>query len=246
MLSINETLTQQAVGTVPQEPKPHAHLALNQFQSTAIVGNDLLSSCLYIVPAICWSPRAYRTCVGQHFFRFIYSEVVTALPINGGTYNALLNTTSKSIASIAACLSLLSYIATAVVSAYSAVQYIQPIWLALQDGGAATGATILILATFAGLTLFGIGESSIIAILMFTLHYAMMTALIIMSFVFAFRDGWHIFQENVYSGFPTLAPNDSGQPGYALFLGFAAALLGISGFETAANYGMVSKTKQIQ
>lgn len=29
------------------------------------------------------------------FFRHVYAEVVTALPINGGTYNALLNTTSK-------------------------------------------------------------------------------------------------------------------------------------------------------
>lgn len=40
------------------------------------------------------------------FFRFIYEEVVTA---NGGTYNALLNTTSKRTAAFAACLGILSY-----------------------------------------------------------------------------------------------------------------------------------------
>lgn len=50
--------------------------------------------------------------LGLYVFRPIYGEVVTALPVNGGSYNALLNTTSKPMAALAACLSLLSYIAT--------------------------------------------------------------------------------------------------------------------------------------
>ncbi len=37
--------------------------------------------------------------------------------MNGGSYNVLINTTSKAIASIAACLGVISYIATGVVSA---------------------------------------------------------------------------------------------------------------------------------
>ena len=60
-----------------------------------------------------------------YFFRFVYGEVCTALPLNGGAYNALLNTTSKSTASLAACLTSLSYTATCVVSAGEAVQYLQ-------------------------------------------------------------------------------------------------------------------------
>lgn len=36
-------------------------------------------------------------------FRRIYAEVAGALPLNGGAYNALLNTTSKQLASLAAC-----------------------------------------------------------------------------------------------------------------------------------------------
>jgi amino acid transporter len=50
-----------------------------------------------------------------YFFRNIYAEVGLALPLNGGAYNVLLNCTSKFIASLAACLTLVSYIATAVV-----------------------------------------------------------------------------------------------------------------------------------
>jgi amino acid transporter len=57
-------------------------------------------------------------------FRKIYDEVVGALPLNGGAYNALLNTTSKSMASFAATLTLLSYMATAVISANEAIHYL--------------------------------------------------------------------------------------------------------------------------
>jgi hypothetical protein len=53
-------------------------------------------------------------------FRKIYGEVVGALPLNGGAYNALLNTTNKSTASLAATLTILSYMATAVISANEA------------------------------------------------------------------------------------------------------------------------------
>ena len=51
----------------------------------------------------------------------IYGEACTALPLNGGAYNVLLNTTSKIVASLAACLTILSYTATAVVSASESV-----------------------------------------------------------------------------------------------------------------------------
>ena len=43
--------------------------------------------------------------------------------MNGGTYNLLLNTSSKTLASLAACLSVLAYTATAVVSASEAAAY---------------------------------------------------------------------------------------------------------------------------
>ena len=63
-----------------------------------------------------------------YYFRLVYSEVVTALPVNGGTYNLLLNTSSKKKASFVACLSLLSYAATAIVSAFDAVLYLALLW----------------------------------------------------------------------------------------------------------------------
>ncbi|KDO21983.1 hypothetical protein SPRG_22312 [Saprolegnia parasitica CBS 223.65] len=60
-----------------------------------------------------------------YMYRFIYEEVVTAIPMNGGSYNCLLNTTSKRVAAVAAVLSTLAYTATAVVSGTSACYYLQ-------------------------------------------------------------------------------------------------------------------------
>jgi len=57
--------------------------------------------------------------------RFIYGEAISALPMNGGAYNVLINTTSKPVASFAACLAVISYIATGVVSAATAISYLQ-------------------------------------------------------------------------------------------------------------------------
>ena len=45
-------------------------------------------------------------------FRYVCSEVVTAMPVNGGVYNALLNTTKKTYGAFGACMSMLSYLGT--------------------------------------------------------------------------------------------------------------------------------------
>jgi hypothetical protein len=102
---------------------------LSQWFATAICGNDITSSCLYVA-AICtaYAGRLAPVCLLLvdsllYLFRRIYGEVVGALPLNGGAYNALLNSTTKFKASMAACMTILSYMATAVISAKTAVEY---------------------------------------------------------------------------------------------------------------------------
>ena len=107
------------LGSEPVAVKHAPHHKLGEFASTAICGNDITSSCLYVA-ALCSlyaGPYAFL-CLAVvaamlYLFRNIYAEVGTALPLNGGAYNALLNTTSKYRASLAACLTILSYMATA-------------------------------------------------------------------------------------------------------------------------------------
>src|SRR6478736_7292989 len=108
---------------------------LSELHATAICGNDITSSCLYVSALTIVYAGQYAwialllVAVVLFLFRSIYGEVVGALPLNGGAYNVLLNTTSKSNASVAACLTILSYMATAVISASEAMHYLQQIYL---------------------------------------------------------------------------------------------------------------------
>ncbi|WP_207434069.1 APC family permease [Sabulibacter ruber] len=204
---------------------------LRELAATAICGNDITSSCLYVSALAILYAGQYAwvalLMVGGvlYLFRSIYAEVVGALPLNGGAYNALLNTTSKSTASLAACLTLLSYMATAVISATEAMHYVHHLW----EGLPIMYATIGLLAFFMGLTIMGIGESSIVAIIIFITHITTLTLLVLVGFFYLFNHG-----------FDTLALNYSqplqGSIWRALFFGFAAAMLGISGFESSANF----------
>lgn len=205
---------------------------LSELASTAICGNDISSSVLYVSAlAIAFAGQyAWITLlivsVVLFLFRRIYGEVVGALPLNGGAYNALLNTTSKSVASFAATLTLMSYMATAVISANEAIHYLHhlvpriPIII----------ATIVLLSLFDVPVIGGVKESSRVAIAIFIFHLASFALLagfagyaIINSGLGQLADNWQM-------------PTTGGSVTNAIFFGFAASMLGVSGFESSANF----------
>lgn len=204
---------------------------LNQLEATAICGNDISSSCLYVSALAIFYAGQYAwisllMVAGVLFlFRKIYGEVVGALPLNGVAYNALLNTTKKSTASVAAALTVLSYMATAVLSASEAVKYAHSVWGTIP----VFPVTIGLLFLFMGLVILGIGESSKVAVAIFLFHLFSLTLLCGFCLYFFFNNG-----------FETLIANFKmplgGRITMALFFGFSAAMLGISGFESSANY----------
>ena len=269
----------------PLPPDEHGKHQLGEFAATAICGNDITSSCLYvsalaIAVAGKLAPIALlMVAVLLFLFRKIYAEVVGALPLNGGAYNALLNTTSKSRASVAACLTILSYMATAVISATEAIHYASIIFGGLHPIWWTTG----LLAVFMTLTILGISESSRVAIGIFVFHLTTLSLLLIAGLCFVFftsggkdiwsanwkaelteqnRDEYVIVEEDANYDeviadatlevhFATDSKTkDSHDHGHerkiygtkkaswltAIFLGFAVALLGISGFESSANF----------
>jgi len=204
---------------------------LSQWFATAICGNDITSSCLYVA-AICtaYAGRLAPLCLLAvagllYLFRKIYGEVVGALPLNGGAYNALLNSTTKFKASIAACMTLLSYVATAVISAKTAVEYMGTLYHV-----PVLTVTVAVLGLFALLAIIGITESSRVALAIFVLH---ITTLVVLVFVatFVLLGDTSVFAAN------WSAPLPGGRGvAMALFFGFASGLLGISGFESSANF----------
>ena len=208
------------------------HKKLNAWLATAICGNDITSSCLYVSAITIGLAGQYAwislLIVGLvlYLFRKIYGEVVGALPLNGGAYNVLLNTTTKSNASVAACLTILSYMATAVISASEAMHYLHDIVKSLP----VVYATLGLLFLFLLLNIMGISESAKVALVIFIFHLTSMLVLIISAFVFLFNHGTDILQQNFSM------PVKGGSIGTALFFGFSAAMLGISGFESSANF----------
>lgn len=211
----------------------HAPKKLGTLAATAIAGNDITSSCLY-VGAIAmgyagpWAVVALLMVAGVlYLFRKIYGEVVGALPLNGGAYNVLLNTTNKYNASIAACLTILSYMATAVLSASTAMYYLH----ALVPFLPVLLATVVVLGIFMMLSIAGIGESSVVAIIIFIAHLATMALLIGASLWFVTQHGFALFKLN----WSAPLPHGRGIAA-ALFFGFSTAMLGVTGFESSANY----------
>lgn len=211
--------------------KEHKNRRLGELSATAICGNDITSSCLYvsalaIVYAGKWAGVALLLVAGVLFlFRKIYAEVVGALPLNGGAYNALLNTTSKRWASLAACLTLLSYMATAVISANEAIHYAHRLW----SGLPIMESTIGLLAIFMFFNILGIKECSQVAVIIFLTHILTLTLLILVGVIFLVSNSTQILFDNLR--IPT-----EGNLLIALFYGFSAAMLGISGFESSSNF----------
>ncbi|KAE8968848.1 hypothetical protein PR003_g27699 [Phytophthora rubi] len=230
---------------------PHAELAtiqdeleqprklLGELPATAICGNDILSSVLYSASSVTAKsgklmpiPLLMVSTV-LFFFRFIYEEVVTAIPMNGGTYNALLNTTSKRTAAVAACLSILSYVATGVVSATSGVRYLNT-----QIDIPIITSIIALLGAFAVLAFVGISESSRVAVFIFLHHIVVLSILFVSCVVYGVQHT-HIFSDNMRTELPEVDFAGSmldGNVFTSIFFGFGASMLGITGFESSSNY----------
>lgn len=204
---------------------------LSEFPATAICGNDISSSVLYVSALSIFYAGKFAwitlliVAVILFLFRKIYGEVVGALPLNGGAYNALLNTTSKSIASYAATLTILSYMATSVISANEAIHYLHGLFAFIP----VIPVTIVLLALFALLAILGIKESSRVAAGIFVFHLSSLALLIAVVLYYLISNGFEIFFQN--SALPV-----EGSIPMAIFFGFAASMLGISGFESSANY----------
>lgn len=229
--------------------EPGMKKLLGQWLASGICGNNISSSCLYVValcaqPAGKYAPLALAAiCVLLYLFRRIYTEVVSALPVNGGTYNLLLNTTTKGKASVAACLTMLSYVATAVISSSSAMRYAHSLCGECEEFSV-VWATVGVLSFVAFLNLIGISESAGVALLIFVFHLTSLTVLIVMCAVKAITDMPDVTffgADGTNTTLPVLVYNwEHTEPpdgaALGLFFGYASALLGISGFESSANY----------
>ncbi|KAG1470181.1 hypothetical protein G6F56_002830 [Rhizopus delemar] len=210
---------------------------IGQWRATSIAGNDLIASVLYSIgPCVVQSGKyAPISMLIIAFIMYpmkrIITEVATSLPLNGGTYNALLNTTSKVTASIAACLSILDYLATCVVSASTASAYLAA-EVTLPGGLTPFIITIIILIAFSMICILGLRESSTLTLTIFTMHVITLGVIMVTSIVTWGKTGNQTLIDNW-----TLIPDPPGSnPALLIAKGVCIGLLGVTGFESAENY----------
>jgi len=211
-----------------------AHSKLGQFSSTAIAGNDMLSSCLYVCAfsalyAGIYAPFIFLAIVVVlYLYKHVYTEVVEALPLNGGVYNCLLNASSKSLAAVAGVMTTLSYVATAVISAKTASEYLHtvidiPVML----------VTAGIIAAFATLTILGVKDSAKVARAIFVFHIVTLTVFIVIGLLHILHYGPGLLPD-AWEKTQVLFQQQGSLK--MLFLAFAVSMLGITGYESSANF----------
>ncbi|MSU75080.1 MAG: APC family permease [Candidatus Magasanikbacteria bacterium] len=225
---------------------------LNQFFATAICGNDILSSALYVSGIAALFAGMYAPLVlllvgvVLLLYRSVYQEVVEALPVNGGAYNALLNSTSKIAASVAGTMTALSYLATVVISAKTGVEYLLYFlsklfgrfnlgFASITFSSLIIPLTIGVMLAFALLVIAGVRDSAKVAAGIFSFHIITLTLFVLAGVWYViFFGGGAIAASNWVATEQLVATH--GGLWQVLFFGFSVSLLGISGFESSADF----------
>ena len=208
---------------------------LGQFLATAVCGNDILSSALYVSGVAIlftgvWAPVVLLSiCAVLYLYKAVYTEIVEALPLNGGAYNCLLNGTSKTFAATAGTMTILSYMATAVLSGNVGVEYLTRV-----VSVPVIPLTIALLALLALLVIGGIKDSARVASMIFSVHVLTLLAFLVLGGIFVFAHGTGQFVSNLHHTSAIVADHKGILT--TLVLGFSASLLGVSGFESSANF----------
>jgi amino acid transporter len=115
--------------------------------------------------------------------------------------------------------------ATAVLSATEGMNYLHSIFPVFP----VIVATMVLLTIFLFLTIGGISESSTVAIIIFIIHLLVLAVLICSIIYFIFMNGLDLAIINFNTPL-------KGSLATVLFLGFSTAMLGVTGFETSANF----------
>ncbi len=115
--------------------------------------------------------------------------------------------------------------ATAVLSASEVMHYLHSVFPFFP----VILATMVILTIFLLLTIGGISESATVSIIIFIVHLSVLLILIGSCIYYIIVNGFSLANINSHSPLKTSIST-------AIFLGFSTAMLGVTGFETSANF----------
>ncbi len=215
-----------------QQVTRHKDELLSWWLAAAIVGADIGTSVFYstgIVRDIVGFAAPLMIlviCLLMWLFKVTYEEGCAASPFNGGAYMMVLQTVGRRMAMVVGALTILSYLATAAVSAISGAYYLDSFdninnWPVINIVAVASIPVVF----FGLLNIVGIKEPAKIVLAVAVFHFSLLLVLDVYGLSLAVMTGANFGR--VFEGIGTLAPQN-------LVHGFAAAFLGITGFEAAA------------
>lgn len=208
--------------------------SLNWIIAAGVVGADIGTSVFYgtgiLYPKVGYLAPIFviTCCLMMWLLKRTYEEGLALSPYNGGAYSMILRTLGRQASVLAGALTMVSYLATASVSALSGAYYLSSLSSGVSD------VTVVLIAFFpiiffALLNARGIKEPAKLVTLISGFHFLLLIVISIWGAVYLFFN-WHLID---FHKFNQLTP--SGEITFAILMyGFAAAFLGITGFESAA------------
>lgn len=225
-------LVNQVDASKPQPSVGHNDVLLSWWLAAGIVGADIGTSVFYssgiIKPYVGFAAPVVIliVCFLMWVFKATYEEGCSASPFNGGAYMMVLQTVGRRVAMVVGALTILSYLATAAVSALSGAFYIDSFDNVMSWPVANVVAVSAIpVIVFGLLNIIGIREPAIVVFVIATFHFLLLLGMDVWGLYLAFVR--HADFGRVFQGIGQISPINWLQ-------GFAAAFLGITGFESAA------------
>lgn len=213
------------------EHSKHPKQGLNWIIAAGIVGADIGTSVFYgtgvLFPKVGYLAPLFIffVCLMMWMFKRTYEEGIAMSPYNGGAYVMVLRTIGRRAAVLVGSLTILSYLATAAVSSLSGAHYISSLFEHV-DGHTIVSISWIPIVVFGLLNIRGIKEPAKIVTIIAGFHFLLLIVMGLWSGVYVLTNDieWGKMITNMPADLSTAA----------ILHGFAAAFLGITGFESAA------------
>ena len=204
--------------------------------AAGVVGADIGTSVFYgtgiLYPIVGYFAPLFvlTACLAMWIFKRTYEEGLAMSPYNGGAYSMILRSIGKRAAVFAGALTFVSYLATAAVSSLSGGFYLSSLFEGGLDQSTVVSISFIPVILFSLLNIKGIKEPAKIVTGVSICHFGLLILISIWGLGYIL---FH-FSEIDFSKFGDFSSYPRALTGATLAYGFAAAFLGITGFESAA------------
>ena len=216
----------------PDKPKSE----LNWLIAAGVVGADIGTSVFYgtgiLFPIVGYFAPLFilTACLAMWIFKRTYEEGLAMSPYNGGAYSMILRSVGKQAAVFAGALTFVSYLATAAVSSLSGGFYLSSFFENGLDQSTVVLISFIPVVLFGLLNIKGLKEPAKIVTGISICHFGLLILISLWGLLYILFN----FSEIDFSKFGDFSAYPKALTGATLAYGFAAAFLGITGFESAA------------